>query len=171
MNLGTLFNFSTLITTINTATIVVLAGLGCLMTEQSGMMNIGIDGLMVVGAFAAVMASWACGSWVLGVLFALLVCMFFGFLYGVFVVRLRSDEFIIGVGFNIFAVAVTTFLLRLFPGQTGSFHPATGVIDKIPAIALSLGGGMQVTMSLLVPLSWVLVALSWVMIYRTPFGY
>ena len=166
MDLGAIFNLSTLMNTINTATIVVLAGLGCLMTDQAGMMNIGIDGMMTVGAFAAVMGSWLCGSWEMGLVFALAVGVGLGAFYGLFVIRYKSDEFIIGVALNIFAVAITTFLLRSIPGQTGSFHPTTGAVVKLPSLTIA---GSNV--SLMVPLSWILVAAAWVMLYRTPFGF
>ena len=171
MDWSTIFNVSTLMNTINTATIVILAGLGCLLTDQAGMMNIGIDGMMVVGAFSAVMGSWICNSWVMGLVFALVVGLVFGLFYGVFVIKFKSDEFIIGVALNIFAVALTTFLLRSIPGQSGSFHPATGQVVKLPSLSLGMIGGTQVNVSVMVLVAWVLVALCWVMLYRTPFGY
>ena len=171
MDWSTVFSMSTLVNTVNTATIVVLAGLGCLLTDQVGIMSIGIDGMMTAGAFAAVMGSWLCGSWLMGIVFALAAGLLFGLFYAVFVVRFKSDEFIIGVAMNIFAVALTTFMLRSIPGQTGSFHPATGTVTKLPAFTLTLPGGTPVTLSLMVPLSWLLVAACWVMMYRTPLGY
>ncbi len=171
MDWSTVFSMSTLVNTVNTATIVVLAGLGCLLTDQVGIMSIGIDGMMTAGAFAAVMGSWLCGSWLMGIVFALAAGLLFGLFYAVFVVRFKSDEFIIGVAMNIFAVALTTFMLRSIPGQTGSFHPATGTVTKLPAFTLTLPGGTPVTLSLMVPLSWLLVAVCWVMMYRTPLGY
>ena len=166
MDWSAVFSLSTLTNTVNTATIVILAGLGCLLTEHAGMMNIGIDGMMTAGAFAAVMGSWLCNSWLMGLVFALVTGLLFGAFYGLFVVRFKSDEFIIGVALNIFAVALTTFMLRSIPGQKGSFHPSTGAVVKLPAI--TIGG---VTVSSMVPLSWLLVFLCWVMLYRTPLGF
>ncbi|MBR6028506.1 MAG: ABC transporter permease [Clostridia bacterium] len=166
MDLGAIFNLSTLMNTINTATIVVLAGLGCLMTDQAGMMCIGIDGMMTAGAFAAVIGSWLCSSWIMGLVFALAVGLLLGGFYGLFVIRYKSDEFIIGVALNIFAVAITTFLLRSIPGQSGSFHPATGAVVKLPSFSIA---GSNV--SIMVPLSWLLVALTWLLVYRTPLGF
>ena len=166
MDLGAIFNLSTLMNTINTATIVVLAGLGCLMTDQAGMMFIGIDCMMTAGAFAAVIGSWLCSSWIMGLVFALAVGLLLGGFYGLFVIRYKSDEFIIGVALNIFAVAITTFLLRSIPGQSGSFHPATGAVVKLPSFSIA---GSNV--SIMVPLSWLLVALTWLLVYRTPLGF
>lgn len=171
MNWSAVFNLSTMLNMVNTATIVVLAGLGCLMTDQAGMMNIGIDGMMVAGAFAAVMGSWLCGSWIMGLVFAVVVGLLLGLFYGVFVIKFKSDEFIIGVALNIFAVAVTTFMLRSIPGQSGSFHPQTGAVVKLPSLYLGTVNGLPVNISIMVILSLVLVAAAWVMLYRTPLGY
>ncbi|MBR3494825.1 MAG: ABC transporter permease [Clostridia bacterium] len=170
MDLSSIFNVGTLLNTFNTATIVILAGLGCLMSEQAGMMCIGIDGMMTAGAFAAAVGSWYSGSWLVGVLCAVLVGLLFGCFYGVMVVRYHSDEFIIGVAFNIFAVALTTFILRTVFLQSGSFHPATGEIKTLPYLSLGALGGTNINISLMVPVSWVLIALLQIFLYRTPYG-
>lgn len=169
--IASVLNLSTLLNTLNTGTIVILASLGCLMTENAGMMNIGIDGMMLCGAFAAVMASWATGSWMLGLLFAMLIGLLCGLFYGVFVVHLKSDEFIIGVAFNIFATALTTFLLRCFPGQSGSFHPKTGFIATLPTFHFGRVGNTLVNVNLMVPLAFVLVAACYILLYKTPMGF
>ncbi|MBQ9325817.1 MAG: ABC transporter permease [Clostridia bacterium] len=171
MNWSTIFSMGTLMNTINTSTIVILAALGCLMTDQAGMMNIGIDGMMTVGAFAAVMGSWLCDSWVMGLVFALASGLLFGLFYGVFVIRFRSDEFIIGVALNIFAVALTTFILRSIPGQTGSFHPQTGRVVKLPSLHLGVLGGTNINVSIMIPIAWALVIIAWIFLYKTPEGF
>ncbi len=171
MDWSSVFNAGTLMNTFNTATIVILAGLGCLMTEQAGMMNIGIDGMMTVGAFVAAVASWAFNSWVIGLLCAVLAGLLTGLFYGVMVVRYHSDEFIIGVAFNIFAVALTTFLLRTVLSQSGSFHPASGTVQNLPYLSFGKIGGSDINISLMVPLSWLLVVIAQVFIYKTPAGF
>ena len=171
MNWSTIFSIGTLMNTINTSPIVILAALGCLMTDQAGMMNIGIDGMMTVGAFAAVMGSWLCDSWVMGLVFALASGLLFGLFYGVFVIRFRSDEFIIGVALNIFAVALTTFILRSIPGQTGSFHPQTGRVVKLLSLHLGVLGGTNINVSIMIPIAWALVIIAWIFLYKTPEGF
>ncbi len=162
--------------TLRTATPVVLCALGCLMTDHVGMMNIGCDGMMLIGAFAAVMGSWVSGSWMVGILFGLMAGLLLGLLYGVFVIKFKSDEFIIGVALNIFAGGLTTFLLRELTGQSGTFHAEGGLstlprlqadwLEQIPVIGQLLNNN-----TLLVYVAWALVAVCWVVIYRTPFGF
>ncbi|MBQ6174755.1 MAG: ABC transporter permease [Clostridia bacterium] len=165
------FTPGTFLNMFNSATVVILAGLGCLLTDQAGMMNIGLDGIMVSGAFTAAIVSWLSGSWIVGLLCAVCVGMLFGLFYGLMVIRWKSDEFIIGVAFNIFAVALTTFLLRSIDGQKGSFHPATGFVDRIPALHLGVIGDTPINISIMVPLAIVLVILCQILMYRTPFGF
>lgn len=175
--LAEIFNIGLLQNTIRTATPVVLTALGCLMTDHVGMTNIGVEGMMLCGAFAAVMGSWVCGSWVMGLVFALALGLLMGLFYGVFVIKFKSDEFIIGVALNLFAVGLTTFLLRTLTGQSGTFHAPEGNLSTLPRISADWLGNIPVigellnNTSILVIVSWVLVFLCWLLIYRTPLGF
>ncbi len=175
MNWSSIFNIGLMQNTLRTATPVILAGLGCLMTEHVGMMNIGIDGMMIVGAFVAVLASYFLGSWIMALVCALLAGILLGLFYGLFVVKFKSDEFIIGVALNIFAGALTVFLLRTIFNVKGAFSdpaivplPKLSVdwLENIPVIGPLLNNN-----TLLVYVSWVLVLVCWLFIYRTPAGF
>lgn len=175
--LASILNLGLLQNTLRTATPVVLCALGCLMTDHVGMMNIGCDGMMLIGAFAAVMGSWVCGSWAMGLVFALALGLILGLFYGVFVIKFKSDEFIIGVALNIFAGGLTTFLLREITGQSGTFHAPEGNISTLPRLNAEWLNGIPVlgellnNNTLLVYVSWILVAVCWVLLYRTPAGF
>ncbi len=175
MNWSSIFNIGLMQNTLRTATPVILAGLGCLMTEHVGMMNIGIDGMMIVGAFVAVLASYFLGSWIMALVCALLAGILLGLFYGLFVIKFKSDEFIIGVALNIFAGALTVFLLRTIFNVKGAFSdpaivplPKLSVdwLENIPVIGPLLNNN-----TLLVYVSWVLVLVCWLFIYRTPAGF
>ena len=164
--------------TLRTATPVVLAGLGVLMTDHVGIMNIGMDGMMLCGAFFAVLGSCFLGSWVGGLALALAVGVLLGLFFGLFVIRFKSDEYIIGVALNIFAGGLTVFLLRTIFGVAGAFsgtdalpiHPLPTIqiplIRDIPVLGDLLSGN-----TLLVYVSWLMVILTYVVIYRTPLGF
>lgn len=170
-----IFNVLLLQNTLRTATPVVLCALGCLMTQHVNITNIGVEGMMLIGAFFGVLGSYFLGSWVAGVAAALIVGVLLGLFYYVFVIKFGSDEFIIGVALNIFAGGLTVFLLRNIFQVKGSFSgpgivPMPTVelpfIKDIPVLGQLLSGN-----SLLVYVSWLLVPLCYLMIYKTPFGY
>ena len=175
MDLASVFNIGLLQNTLRTATPVILAGLGCLMTDHVGIMNIGIDGMMVVGAFVAVLASYFLGSWMLALLFAVLSGVLLGLFYGLFVVRFKSDEFIIGVALNIFAGGLTVFLLRTIFNVKGAFSdPAIVPLPKLSIDwleSIPLIGPLLNNNTLLVYVSWIMVLVCWLFIYRTPMGF
>ena len=169
------FNLLLLQNTLRTATPVVLCALGCLMTDQVGIMNIGVDGMMLMGAFFAVLGSYLFGSWAMGLLFATVLGALLGLFYYVFSIKLKSDEFIIGVALNILAGGLTVFLLRTLFGVKGSFSgpgivplPTVRIpwLESIPVLGAILSGN-----TLLVYVSWLMVVVCWLFLYKTPLGF
>lgn len=170
-----IFNVGLLQNTLRTATPVILAALGGLLTEQAGIMNIGMDGMIVTGCFVAVAVSFTLGSAGLGVLFAVLAGILIGLFFALFVVKLKSDEFIIGMALNTFAAALTTFLLRSIFDVKGTFSDPGIValptvhldfLDSIPVLGTLLNNN-----SIFVYITWALVAVVWILLYRTPYGF
>lgn len=161
--------------TIRNATPVILAALGGLFTEHAGIMNIGMEGMILGGAFVAVVFSFTFASASMGVLFAVLIGIIIGLFFALFVVKLKSDEFIIGMTLNTFSAGLTVYLLRTVFHKTGSWVSTDikglppidiPVIKDIPLLGDILSG-----YSIFVYISWVLVFLVWVFLYRTPYGF
>lgn len=170
-----IFNVLLLQNTLRTATPVVLCALGCLMSEQVGIMNIGVDGMMLMGAFFAVLGSYLFGSWAMGLVFATVLGVLLGLFYYVFSVKFKSDEFIIGVALNILAGGLTVFLLRTLFGVKGSFSgpgivplPTVRIpgLENVPVLGPILSGN-----TLLVYFSWLMVLACWLFLYKTPLGF
>lgn len=169
------FNLGLLQNTLRTATPVILAAMGGLLTEQAGIMNIGMDGMILTGAFVAVAFSFFMSSAGMGVLAAVLVGIVIGLFFALFVVKLRSDEFIIGIALNTFAGGLTVYLLRSIFGVRGTFSdegivalPTVHIdfLDSIPLLGPLLNDN-----SIFVYLTWLLVLLTWIFLYRTPYGF
>ena len=155
------------------ATPVALAALGGAMTEHAGIMNIGMDGMILMGAFTAVAVSVLSGSAAVGVLAAVLVGILVGLFFALFVVTFKSDEFIIGTALNIFAGGITTFLLWAVFDTRGTLRTAAGLptvdlgfLGKIPFLGEIISGN-----SLLIYVTVFLVWVMWVFIYRTRWGF
>ena len=173
--LSQVFSAGTFTQMLRSATPVALAAMGGSMTEHAGIMNIGMDGMILMGALIGVLGSYAIGSAAGGVAAAVLFGILVGLFFALFVVKLKSDEFIIGVALNSFAGGLTVFLLRTIFGVKGAFSDP-GIVS-LPTISadwlesIPLIGPLLNNNTLLVYCSWVLVYLCWLFIYRTPVGF
>ncbi len=157
---------SLLISSIRSATPLVLAALGGIFSERSGVVNIALEGIMLIGAFTAVMISYSSGSAWLGVLAAMAAGVAIAWLHGVVSIKYRADQVVSGTAINILAVGLTEFLLAKFFGQAGqtpNVTPAT-----LPTWLPLHGFTQQVT-----AFAWiaaVLVVLTHVVLFHTPLG-
>lgn len=157
---------------LRSATPVALAALGGAMTEHAGIMNIGMDGMILMGAFFAALGSFLFQSAGAGVMFALLMGVIVGLFFALFTVQFRSDEFIIGTALNTFALGLTSFLSRSIFGSAGTKgNPALPniripLLDRAPFLGEVLSGH-----SLMVYVTWALVLVMWAFVYRTPYGF
>ena len=127
------------------------AALGGVVSERAGVVNIGLEGMMLGGAFASVAAAQATGNVVWGLLAGMAGGAIVGFLHAVFVLGLRVPPILSGVGLNLGMLGLTTFLLRTY-GEPGLSAPR------------------QITGESMVGLALVLTLIIWVVLYRTPLG-
>ena len=160
--------------TIRTATPLILAALGGLLTEHAGMLNIGMEGMILLGSFFGVLGSFYFSSSLAGVLLAGLVGLLVGLLFAIFVIDLKSDEFIVGIAINIFAGGLTVFLLRSIFGVKGAFSsPGIIPLPRLNFPGLSSIPFLNVIFnnhSIFIYISWILVALTYIFLYKTPYG-
>jgi simple sugar transport system permease protein len=152
-----------------------LAAMGGLFTEMSGMLNIALEGLLLTGAFAAVAAAHYSGNLLAGVLAAILASLSLAAVLAWVTLKLKSNVFITGLAANLFAAGITVVLSqRLFltrgvvapgnlPRLSRVFFPLLG---DIPIIGDILSGH-----SYIVYLSWALLVCAALVIYQTPFGF
>lgn len=170
--IASIFSTGTFNEMLRRATPVALAAIGGSLTEHAGIMNIGMDGMILMGAFFGVLGSYLFGSAGMGLLMAMIFGLAVGLLFALFVVRFRSDEFIIGCALNTFALGLTSFLSRSIFGTGGAKGypslPSLSIplIRKIPVIGPIIDGH-----SLFVYLTVVMVILLWLFIYKTPYGF
>jgi simple sugar transport system permease protein len=144
-----------LVPALRQATPLVLAGLGGVFSERAGVVNIGLEGMMLTGAFAGVWAAQAAGP--IGGLFAALASgAVVGLVHFLLTQKLRVNHIVSGVAINLLAIHGTTFLLRRF------FHHATP--HREAAIPHALSPWPFIAMALLLPLA------THYLLYRTTFG-
>ena len=172
--LSDIFNISLLQHTLRSATPLILAAMGGLLTSQAGILNIGMDGMILLGAFFGVMGSYFFTSALMGVLMAIASGLVVGILFAVFVVELKSDEFVIGIAINVFASGLSVFLLRSVFGVAGSLSSER--IQPIPKIRISFLKDIPVldvllnNHTLLVYVGWALILVLFWFLYKTRMG-
>jgi simple sugar transport system permease protein len=123
------------------ATPILLAALGGTLTYYAGIFNIAMEGMMLGGAFFAVLGSYYSGSWVIGIICAILGSLFMAMIFIVFSIFLKTDEFITGVGLNLFALGATTYLLRQIFEVKGAFA-GPGIVP-VPNIDIPFTSGVS----------------------------
>src|SRR5262249_57122305 len=102
----------------------IFATLGELICERAGVLNLGIEGIMTVGAFAGWITVYAGGDLWLGVLVAALAGATFGLLHGTLVVPLGLSQHVTGIGITLLASSIADYTYRLLPprGTTPAEH-------------------------------------------------
>ncbi|MBV8772373.1 MAG: ABC transporter permease [Deltaproteobacteria bacterium] len=131
--------------TIAMATPILLAALGELMVEQSGVLNIGIEGAMLAGAFLGLTTAYFTGSSSLGLVAAIAAAMAMNALLAVLVINFAVNQVVAGTALDILALGITGVFYRRLFGTTGqavmvsSMQPlALGPLAKIPIIGPAL---------------------------------
>jgi general nucleoside transport system permease protein len=114
---------------IGAAVPIALAGLGGLWAERAGVINIGLEGMMMLGMFAAGWIGWQHGPWV-AVLAGIVGGALGGLVHAVATVTFGVDHIVSGVAINILALGVVQFLAKLWFGAEGSEAAAAGGNDK-----------------------------------------
>jgi ABC-type uncharacterized transport system permease subunit len=101
---------------IRIATPLLLAALGGILSERAGVFAVGLEGMMLMGAFAAVAGAWASDSSLIGVMSALVGGAAIGLVVAIVAVRYRADNMVTGLTANIVAAGLTSYLLRALAG-------------------------------------------------------
>ncbi|MGW0020056.1 ABC transporter permease [Rhodococcus sp. NPDC003382] len=112
-----------------------LAATGESISERAGVLNLSMEGMMLTGAFAGVLASVSTGSAVLGAVAGVVAGLIFGFAQALLSVRLRADQIVVGVAANALALGLTTFGARVLPDAgKGQNVPAFADV-RIPVLS------------------------------------
>jgi simple sugar transport system permease protein len=115
-----------LIRSLDASTIFTIAALGELFGQRSGILNVGVEGVMLFGATLGFITATTTGSYVLGFLVAVLIGGLLGLLHGFFSITLGGDQVVSGMGIWILGFGLTTYIGSPFAGPLG--------LDRIPSI-------------------------------------
>ena len=158
--------------TLRYATPLTFAAIGGMFSERSGVVNIGLEGDMLMGSFFGIWGADVTDSWFLGLLIAILSGMLLALIHAFFCIHLRADQIVIGTAINFLALGVTGYLFVDKYGANG----APTSIPVIPDITFNSLEGVYfigpafADMNLMIWLSFLFLILAYVVMFRTPIG-
>ncbi len=141
--------------TLRVSTPLIFAALGGMFCERSGVINIALEGFMLIGAFGAAAGALQLHSPWLGAGCGMGAGVALAALYGLFAIRLRANQIVAGMGINLLALGITPFLCKQFYDVTGA-TPNLPVEDRFQSAPLYL--------------CWVFVGLCWLIMTQTRAG-
>jgi ABC-type uncharacterized transport system permease subunit len=158
--------------TLRYATPLLFAALGGLFSERSGVINIALEGMMLMGAFFAIWGADITGSWLGGLLFAIGAGGALALIHAIFAITLRADQIVSGTALNFLALGLTGYLFVDVYGTTGTPENLPAVPDvTLPLIQdIPFVGDVIGQMNLLVWLGLLAAVLTWLLVFRTPAG-
>ncbi len=171
-NLNEVFSASIIASMLVFATPLTFGALGGMFSERSGVVNIALEGMMLMGAFFGIYGADKTGSWFLGILIAMLAGALMALVHAVFAIHLRADQIVGGMAINFLALGLTGYLF--FKLYHGGNIPSN--ISRIPDVNIPwienqrfLGPAFG-NLNLLIWVAIILVPLSYVVLFRTAIG-
>lgn len=160
------------LSTIRMATPILLVAMAELYSERAGLVNIGLDGIMSMGALIGFLIGYITGNPVLGILAGALAGIAVNMIYAFCTITLCAEQIVYGMAINIFAPALASFIYRAYFSDTStvvqgiSMKPvAIPLLSKIPII-----GPLFFNHPVLVYLAYLLVPVTWVFLNKTKAG-
>ncbi len=153
---------------VTAGTPILFAALGEIFTERAGILNLGVEGMMLVGAVCGFIAAHISGNHWLGVVAALIAGGLVASIHAVLTVTLKANQVVSGLALTIFGTGLSGYIGKAFIGQplANPFKPEKLIfLGDIPVI-----GPILFQQDALVYLSFVLVFLAWFFLYRTRMG-
>jgi general nucleoside transport system permease protein len=174
--LESIFTAGLLAATLRFATPLAFAAMGGIFSERSGVVNIGLEGMMLTGAFFAVLGSIWSGSWVVGIAMAMLFGGLLALVHAYFCIHLRADQIVSGFAVNLLALGVTGFLYtEIYPEGIDRAE-----VSNVPQVSLGFLSSIPLVgdfledvfgdLSLLVWLMFAVVVLTHIVLFKTPIG-
>jgi ABC-type uncharacterized transport system permease subunit len=148
------------------ATPLTFAAIGGMFSERSGVVNIGLEGMMLSGAFFGALGADKFGSWPMGLLCAVVSGGAFALVHAFMAIHLRADQIISGFAINFLALGGTGYFFIDIYGENGT----PGNLPRIPDVTLGFLGKVFGHLNLMIWVSFALLILAHITLFRTPIG-
>lgn len=167
-----IFTLSLGFATIRISISIVFASMGEMITERSGVLNMGVEGIMLMGAFTAAVTTHFLGNPWIGLLFAGLAGMLIGLIFAFIAITVKSDQAITGLAVYLLGVGLSGYLLQVFFKHGGN----TPKVETLPIMHLAFLENIPIIndifndQSVLMIPALLLPILLYILFYKTPWG-
>ena len=158
---------SIIASTLNAGTPLLIAAAGIVIHEKSGVLNLGIEGIMLMGAVTGFTVTLSTGSFALGFLAGAGVGILLGLLFAFFTLGMHANQYAAGLALSLFGAGLSAFIGKPLQGQALAERSVTGIpgLENIPFF-----GEAFFSQHILVYGAWVLIAAVWYFLFRTRAG-
>jgi simple sugar transport system permease protein len=118
-----IFNYTLIHAAFRLSTPILMAALAVIISQWAGVLNLAVEGCMTLGAFMAICVSYLTLNWFSALLASIGIGLLISIIVGIAHIKFKADIFAVGMTINIFAIAITNFLLSAIFNVTGSFIP------------------------------------------------
>ena len=170
--LESVFSVGLVAATLRFATPLALAAIGGIFSERSGVVNIGLEGMMLAGAFFGIVVVAETGQWELGILGAMGAGAVLALIHAFFSIHLQGDQIISGFAINFLALGMTGYLFRSIYSTRGTPE----LEERIPNVRLPLIedipfiGDVFGNLNLMIWVMFAVVILAFIVLFKTPLG-
>lgn len=169
-----MFELAVLDSALRMATPLIFTALGGLFSERSGVVNIALEGILLTGAFASVLATWYTGDPWAGVAAGIVAGMLVSVIHAAVSIAFKANQIVSGVAINLLAMGSTQFLTWVIWGSSANSPPVTGMAHwSLPSEWGPVARGVSAVIGHYPPLVYVAligVGVAHVVLWRTPFG-
>jgi general nucleoside transport system permease protein len=148
------------------ATPLTYAAIGGMFSERSGVINIGLEGMMLSGAFFAALGADKFGSWEMGLLCGAISGAAFALVHAFMAIHLRADQIVSGTAINFLALGVTGYFFIQVYGENGT----PGDLPRVPDVHIGFLGKVFGQLNLMIWLSFLLLIVAHIALFKTPLG-
>ena len=158
---------SIIASTLNAGTPLLIAAAGIVIHEKSGVLNLGIEGIMLMGAVTGFTVTLSTGSFALGFLAGAGVGILLGLLFAFFTLGMHANQYAAGLALSLFGAGLSAFIGKPLQGQALAERSVSGIpgLENIPFF-----GEAFFSQHILVYGAWVLIAAVWYFLFRTRAG-
>lgn len=154
------------------ATPILYAAVGEVFSEKAGVINIGLEGVMLIGAFTAYSVAFESGSLLFGLLMAIIAGILSGLIFAIFTITIKANQIVVGAAFNMIGMGITGFLYRsMYSNSPVALNLKTFPALEIPFLSsIPFFGPVLFNHNIMVYGTLLLVPLATFVLYKTAFG-